>query len=84
VLSRFDFAFANDNQCVRADIARHTKQIFDGFTLSRKSQGRGLATEAVRGAIYLIFERTPALRVHAVTDARNLPCIRLLERIGMH
>jgi aminoglycoside 6'-N-acetyltransferase len=33
--------------------------------------------------IRLIFERTPVARVHAITDARNVPCIRLLERIGM-
>jgi aminoglycoside 6'-N-acetyltransferase len=54
-----------------------------GFSLSRKSQGVGLATEAVRGTIRLIFEHTCAVRVHATTDARNIRCIRLLERIGM-
>jgi RimJ/RimL family protein N-acetyltransferase len=54
-----------------------------GFSMDRKSQGAGLATEAVRGTIRLIFEHTPAGRVHATTDARNIPCIRLLERIGM-
>ena len=54
-----------------------------GFSLSRKSQGVGLATEAVRGTIRLIFQHTPADRVHATTDARNVRCIALLQRIGM-
>ncbi len=55
-----------------------------GFTLSPKSQGRGLATEAVRAAIGLLFDHTGVARVVGVTDARNLPSVRLLERVGMH
>jgi RimJ/RimL family protein N-acetyltransferase len=54
-----------------------------GFTLSPSSQGMGLGTEAVREALTLIFTYTSAERVVAVTDARNLPSIRLLERVGM-
>lgn len=54
-----------------------------GFTLESQSQGRGLATAAVAAAIDLVFELTAAERVVGITDARNLPSIRLLERVGM-
>ena len=54
-----------------------------GFTLRRAAHGRGLAAAAVRAAMGLVFEQTGALRVEGITDARNLPSIRLLERVGM-
>ena len=54
-----------------------------GFTMDSTAQGMGLGSEAVRAAISLIFERTPVAQIIAVTDARNLPSIRLLERVGM-
>lgn len=54
-----------------------------GFTLQRESQGKGIATIAVREAINLVFECPEAKEVRAVTDARNLSSIRLLERAGM-
>ena len=54
-----------------------------GFTLRRESQGRGMATTAVREAIKLVFEHTKAEQVLGITDARNLSSIRLLERVGM-
>ena len=54
-----------------------------GFTLERAAQGRGLATEAVRRAVELVLEATPAERVLGITDARNEPSIRLLQRVGM-
>jgi len=54
-----------------------------GFSLDRERQGRGLATEAVRLAIALLFARTGVVRVIGVTDARNLASIRVLERVGM-
>ncbi len=55
-----------------------------GYTLSRAAQGRGLATLAVREAIALVFEQTAADHVIAITDDRNVPSIRLLERAGLH
>ena len=54
-----------------------------GFTVRHKSQGRGLATEAVREAIALVFEHSSVRQVMAVTDARNQASIRLMERVGM-
>ena len=54
-----------------------------GFTLGRPSQGRGLATAAVREAIALVFEQTSAGKVVASADERNSASVRLLERVGM-
>jgi ribosomal-protein-alanine N-acetyltransferase len=53
-----------------------------GFTLAPAAQGRGLATAAVREALDLVFAGTPVVEVRGVTDARNAPSIRLLERLG--
>ncbi len=59
------------------------RQVEIGFTLRRESQGRGLATMALTQAMALVFRHTAVERIIAVTDTRNLACIRLLERIGM-
>jgi len=54
-----------------------------GFSLAREFHGQGLATEAVRTMIELLFEHTPIARVVAMTDERNQRCIRLLERLDL-
>ena len=54
-----------------------------GFTLARVAQGRGVATAAVRMVVDLIFRWSTAERVIGTTDARNLPSMRLMERVGM-
>jgi len=53
-----------------------------GFSLARPWQGRGLASAALRCAIEWVFEHSTVPRVVAITDARNPPSIRLLERLG--
>lgn len=53
-----------------------------GFTLAPQSQGRGIATAAVRAAVQLVFENTPVRHVTGMTDTRNLASARLLERAG--
>lgn len=53
-----------------------------GFTLQPSAQGRGIATQAVREAIRLMFAATRVARVLGITDARNVPSVRLLERLG--
>ena len=53
-----------------------------GFTLATSWQGKGLASEAVREALALLFEHTEVTEVLAITDTRNLASIRLLERVG--
>lgn len=65
-------------------LAADSSQADIGFTLRRQSQGRGLATAAVKEAIALVFEGTSAVRVVGIADTRNLASIRLLERVGMH
>lgn len=53
-----------------------------GFTLKSEFQGRGIATHAVRAALDLFFSATAATRVLGITDERNVPSIKLLERVG--
>jgi len=54
-----------------------------GFTLSRPAQGQGLATEAVRAMIDLLFEHTGVARVVSLVHVENHACVRLLQRVGM-
>jgi aminoglycoside 6'-N-acetyltransferase len=53
-----------------------------GITLARAAQGRGFATDALALALELVFAATRVEQVIGITDARNAPCIRLLERAG--
>ena len=64
-------------------ISKNAQQAEIGFTLNRQAQGVGLATEATRLAIALIFKCTPAQQIVGITDIRNLASVRLLERVGM-
>jgi RimJ/RimL family protein N-acetyltransferase len=54
-----------------------------GFTLAGLHQGRGYALEAARATLEVVFDRTEAVRVEAVTDARNAPSVRVLRKLGM-
>lgn len=54
-----------------------------GFSLARHAQNKGIATEAVREAIQFVFEDSEVKQVVGMTDARNVPSIRLLERVSM-
>lgn len=54
-----------------------------GFTLARAAQGQGLASEAVRAAVNLIWAHTAAERVVGITDTRNAASVRLLRRVGL-
>jgi RimJ/RimL family protein N-acetyltransferase len=65
--------------CIAAD----EREAEIGFSLARHAQGEGLASEAVREAIHLLFEHTDVGRIVGITDVRNSPSIRLMERIGM-
>jgi RimJ/RimL family protein N-acetyltransferase len=53
-----------------------------GFTLSPSAQGRGVASGAVQEAVQLLFTATPVAQIRGITDARNAPSVRLLERLG--
>jgi ribosomal-protein-alanine N-acetyltransferase len=54
-----------------------------GITLSPHAQGRGLAQEAARALIAGLAADTAVRRLVGITDARNAPSARLLERLGM-
>jgi len=53
-----------------------------GYMLLRTEQGKGYMTEALRAAIGHAFGSLNINRIEADIDPRNLPSIRLLERIG--
>ena len=53
-----------------------------GFTLHRSAHGLGHATRAVRASMALVFAASAANVVRAVTDARNVGSIGVLERVG--
>ena len=54
-----------------------------GITLAPHAQGRGLAEEAARALIAGLAADTSVRRLVGITDARNAPSARLLERLGM-
>jgi RimJ/RimL family protein N-acetyltransferase len=53
-----------------------------GVTLATASQGRGLATEAMRAVVDSLFDDHAMHRVFAETDDRNDAVHRLFERLG--
>jgi aminoglycoside 6'-N-acetyltransferase len=53
-----------------------------GFTLHPSAQGHGIASLAVRETLDLLFGATRATQVLGITDALNLPSVRLLKRLG--
>jgi len=54
-----------------------------GITLARTAQGRGHATRTLALAIRLVWTRSAAARIVTFSDARNLPSIRLTDRLGL-
>jgi RimJ/RimL family protein N-acetyltransferase len=59
------------------------RQLEVGFTVAAAHQGRGYATEALRGLLDHAFGAMGMHRVVAVTDARNAASASLLTRVGM-
>jgi RimJ/RimL family protein N-acetyltransferase len=66
--------------CLRDDGTR-TAEI--GFTIAPAAQEKGLGTEAVSGMLSRLFDSGTVELVEGITDARNAPSIRLLERVRM-
>lgn len=62
-----------DASCEHAEI---------GFSLAREFHGRGYASAAVSATLELLYAKPSIRCVRAVTDTRNGPSIRLLERLG--
>jgi RimJ/RimL family protein N-acetyltransferase len=65
--------------CVDPDEHR---QLEVGFTLAPEHQGKGYATEALRGLLGHAFGDLAMHRVVAITDARNDEAAALLRRVG--
>ncbi|GAB3251214.1 GNAT family protein [Nocardioides dilutus] len=65
--------------CVDADEHR---QLEVGFTLAPEHQGKGYATEALRGLLAYAFDTMGMHRVVAVTDADNAAAAALFTRVG--
>lgn len=64
------------------DRARATKANL-GWSMDPAVHGRGLATEALRAALSICFDRLGLHRVEADCFADNTPSWRLMERLGM-
>ncbi len=53
-----------------------------GFTLCNAAQGQGHAARAVIEATALFLDVNEGIEIRGITDARNTPSIRVLERSG--
>ena len=63
--------------------ASEAREMEVGFTLAPEHQGKGYASEALRGLLDHVFSQLGLHRVVAVTDALNAPAAALLARVGM-
>jgi len=57
-------------------------QVELGITLNENHQGKGFATEALKGVINFLFDDLNKHRITASIDPRNLKSIQLFERLG--
>ncbi|MBD2488326.1 GNAT family N-acetyltransferase [Aulosira sp. FACHB-615] len=69
--------------CAFCILAEDGKQAEIGFTLARKYQGNGYATEAVTCLLNYLFIHLNLHRVRSNCDSQNIASIKLLERVGM-
>lgn len=53
-----------------------------GYTINRRYQGQGYATEAVRALIGELFSNRNVRKVAALVDVRNPASSRVLEKLG--
>lgn len=66
------------------DLALHfidEQQVEIGFTIAPEHQGKRVAFEAVSALLDYLFIELHQHRVIAITDAQNLACCRLLEKL---
>ena len=67
---------------IRFDVANRVGEL--GYSIARPYWGRGLATEAARAAMDAAFSAYADLnRMRAMADARNMPSLRVMEKLGM-
>lgn len=75
---RGDGVLIGDLGCCLSD----DRQAEFGITLAPSEQGKGLASEALRAWLGLLFGRLDVHRVHASVDPRNLASMALLRSLG--
>ena len=76
-----------ENKKLIGDIGIHfmdeeKKQVELGFTLDKKYQGKGFATESVKQVIEYLFNTLNKHRIIGSIDPRNSSSIKLVERLG--
>lgn len=69
--------------CVFCPLAEDPRQAEIGYSLMRRYQGQGYATEAVHRLLDYLFGELQLHRVRAICDVENVASTRLLERVGM-
>ncbi|MDQ0594181.1 RimJ/RimL family protein N-acetyltransferase [Chryseobacterium ginsenosidimutans] len=57
-------------------------QVELGITLNKKYQGKGYASEALKGVIDFLFNVLKKHRIMASVDPENIDSLNLMERIG--
>lgn len=80
-----DIMLKVEDSWTQAEVAEQgaASQAEIGWVLDPAHQGRGYATEAVRGVFAVCFEQLGLRRVHAGCFAANEPSWRMMERLGM-
>lgn len=54
-----------------------------GYTFNKAYQGKGYASESIKGMMKYAFSALNVRRIFAQIDTRNIKSIRLVERVGM-
>lgn len=67
---------------VEASVRVDATRIAIAYALGRAWWGRGYATDATRTMLSFLAARFPAARIEAIVDERNVPSLRLLERLA--
>jgi len=86
--SWFQFVIAERNSKeILGDIGVHfldidKKQVEIGITLAKKQQGKGFASETLKGIIHYLFNKLDKHRIIASIDPENMNSIKLFERLG--
>lgn len=62
--------------------ALDASQVEIGCTFNSKSHGQGYATEALKEIMKVLFDGLGKERITASVDPRNLPSVKLMERLG--
>jgi RimJ/RimL family protein N-acetyltransferase len=67
---------------VEATVRGNEPRIAIAYALGKASRGRGYATDATRAMLAFLAARFPGARIEATVDERNVPSLRLLERLA--